>query len=88
MFHNGELIKTVFSKDTYIILNGTKHAMPTWDALLEAGYDGSEVRDVSPAHLNNIPTGEVFRAKQTQYQKLTYYKNGKFVGDGKGEKGR
>jgi len=71
VFRDGEVIRTVYSKDIFIILNGTKHAMPTWDALLEAGFDGTEVQDVPPAHLYNVPTGEVFRAKQPQYQKWT-----------------
>jgi len=80
---DGEVVmgKGPGQQDLFIVVNGSKHAIPLWTAFLEAGYDGSEVQLVSPTLLQGLPDGEVIRAKQPLYKKATYYRRGRLIAD-------
>ena len=71
-FADGLIIKSVYTKEMFLVANGSRYSFPTWDAFIEAGYNGSEIKLVPKPQLDALPVAGDIRAKNPMFQKTAF----------------
>ena len=57
-YYNGRLVQAAGQQEVFIILDGTKHSFPNWDAFVKNGWDSDLIRPIEFTVLNKIEKGE------------------------------